>query len=64
MAQAFLDRMFGAAEAVAFIRHGVGSGALRDAIHALLSQDSSYVEGFRQATPDEGGPQLTVVSLK
>lgn len=64
MAESFLDRMFGAAESSAFILHGVGSGALRDAIHAHLENDESYVEGFRQATPDEGGPQLTVVSLK
>ncbi|MEM9731445.1 MAG: Smr/MutS family protein, partial [Myxococcota bacterium] len=64
MAEAFLDRMYGAAEANAFILHGVGSGALRDAIHAHLERDASYVAEFRQATHDEGGPQLTVVSLK
>ncbi|MEM7136903.1 MAG: Smr/MutS family protein [Myxococcota bacterium] len=64
MAVAFLDRMFGAAEPSAFILHGVGSGALREAIHAHLAQDTSYVGDYRQATPEEGGPQLTVVSLK
>lgn len=63
-AEAFLDRMYGAAESCAFIVHGVGSGALRVAIHEHLSRDAAYVEGFRQATPDEGGPQVTVVSLK
>jgi DNA mismatch repair protein MutS2 len=64
LAEAFLDRMYGAAEAAAFIVHGVGSGALRVAIHEHLSHDATYVEGFRQATPEEGGPQVTVVSLK
>lgn len=64
MAEAFLDRMFGAAESCAFILHGVGTGALRDAIHAHLEHDTSYVEGYREATPDEGGPRVTVVSLK
>jgi DNA mismatch repair protein MutS2 len=64
LAQAFLDRMYGAAESSAFIVHGVGSGALRVAIHEHLSRDATYVEGFRQATQDEGGPQVTVVSLK
>jgi DNA mismatch repair protein MutS2 len=64
LAEAFLDRMYGAAEAIAFIVHGVGSGALRGAIHEHLSRDTTYVEGFRQATQDEGGPQVTVVSLK
>ena len=64
MAEAFLDRMYGAAEVCAFILHGVGSGALREAIHERLSRDSTYVEGFRPATQEEGGPQVTVVSLK
>jgi DNA mismatch repair protein MutS2 len=56
--------MYGAAEPNAFIVHGVGSGALRTAIHGHLSRDASYVAGFREATQDEGGPQVTVVSLK
>jgi len=64
LAEAFLDRMYGAAESSAFIVHGVGSGALRQAIHEHLSRDATYVEGFRPATQDEGGPQVTVVSLK
>jgi len=64
LAEAFLDRMYGAAEPNAFIVHGVGSGALRTAIHGHLSRDASYVAGFREATQDEGGPQVTVVSLK
>ena len=64
LAEAFLDRMYGAAEPNAFIVHGVGSGALKAAIHEHLSRDAAYVEGFRQATQDEGGPQVTVVSLK
>ena len=64
LAEAFLDRMYGAAEPSAFIVHGVGSGALRTAVHEHLSRDAAYVEGFRAATQDEGGPQVTVVSLK
>ena len=64
LAEAFLDRMYGAAESNAFIVHGVGSGALRVAIHEHLSRDAAYVEGFRPATQEEGGPQVTVVSLK
>ena len=64
MAETFLDRMYGAAESSAFIVHGVGSGALRVAIHEHLARDATYVDGFRQATLDEGGPQVTVVSLK
>jgi DNA mismatch repair protein MutS2 len=30
--EAFLDRLFGAGEAIAYVLHGVGSGALRDAV--------------------------------
>lgn len=64
LAESFLDRMYAAAESRVFIVHGVGSGALRVAIHEHLARDAAYVEGFRQATQDEGGPQVTVVSLK
>jgi DNA mismatch repair protein MutS2 len=64
LAEAFLDQMYGAAEPNVFIVHGVGSGALRHAIHEHLARDASYVAGFREATQDEGGPQVTVVSLK
>ena len=64
LAEAFLDRMYGNAEPAAYIIHGVGSGALRAALHEHLSRDDSYVEDFRPASQDEGGPQVTVVSLK
>jgi len=64
LAEAFLDRMYGNAEPSAYIVHGIGSGALRDALHSHLSRDDTYVEGFRPAEQDEGGPQVTVVSLK
>jgi DNA mismatch repair protein MutS2 len=62
--QAFLDRLYGAAEPIAFIVHGVGSGALRHAIHEHLSRDNPYVAGFRLGDQEEGGPQVTVVSLR
>ena len=64
MAETFLDRMYGAAEPTAYIVHGVGSGALREAIHDCLTRNNTYVEGFREAAQDEGGPQVTVVTLR
>ena len=64
LAESFLDRMYGNAEPCAYIVHGIGSGALRDALHGHLSRDDTYVDGFRSANQDEGGPQVTVVSLK
>lgn len=64
LAETFLDRMYGAAEKSAYILHGVGSGALRQAIHERLATDKTYVRHFRDADETEGGPQLTVVELK
>lgn len=64
LAESFLDRMYGAAEPAAYIVHGVGSGALREALHAHLSRDEAYVAGFRAADQEEGGASVTVVSLK
>ncbi len=63
LTESFLDRMYGAAEPVAYVVHGVGSGALREAIRAMLSRDNPYVESFREASQDEGGPGVTVISL-
>jgi DNA mismatch repair protein MutS2 len=64
LTESFLDRMYGNAEPAAYIVHGIGSGALRDALHEHLARNDRYVEGFRAASQDEGGPQVTVVSLK
>jgi DNA mismatch repair protein MutS2 len=64
LTEAFLDRMYGAAEPAAYIVHGIGSGALREALHRHLANDDTYVEGFRSADQEEGGPQVTVVLLK
>lgn len=64
LTDSFLDRMYGAAEPAAYIVHGVGSGALREALHAHLSRDETYVAGFRPADQEEGGPSVTVVALK
>jgi DNA mismatch repair protein MutS2 len=64
LVESFLDRMFGSSQAYAFVVHGVGTGALRDAIRELLTRSSTYVKSHRPGTPDEGGPRLTVVELR
>ncbi|MGE0786202.1 MAG: endonuclease MutS2 [Sandaracinaceae bacterium] len=65
MTEAFLDRMFGASEPVGFILHGVGSGALRDAVRDHLGKHASqYVKRLRNGTVEEGGERWTVVYLK
>ncbi|HJL17727.1 MAG TPA: Smr/MutS family protein [Sandaracinaceae bacterium LLY-WYZ-13_1] len=65
MTESFLDRMFGASEAVAYVLHGVGSGALRDAIRSHLGAHAQqYVRRTRPGTTEEGGERMTVVYLR
>lgn len=64
MAESFLDRMFGNGEPVAYILHGVGSGALRDAIREHLGRIGQYVRSSRSGTVEEGGERVTVVYLR
>lgn len=62
--ETFLDRLYGASEPHAFILHGVGTGALREAVRDVLARSGSYVRSHRPGTSDEGGPRLTVVELR
>lgn len=64
MVDAFLDRLYGASEPAAYVLHGVGSGALRDAIRAHLRQARDYVRQLRPGSLEEGGDRLTVVTLR
>lgn len=64
MLESFLDRMYGASEPHAFIVHGVGTGALREAVREVLARSGSYVRAHRPGTSDEGGPRLTVVEIR
>jgi DNA mismatch repair protein MutS2 len=64
MIETFLDRMFGASEPIAYIVHGVGTGALREAIREHLARMSQYVAESRTGTIEEGGERVTVVSLR
>jgi len=56
--------MFGSAEPVAYVLHGVGSGALRDAIREHLGRVGQYVARSRPGTLEEGGERITVVYLR
>lgn len=64
LVESFLDRLYGASEPYGFIVHGVGSGALRDAVREVLGRLSSYVRSHRPGSTEEGGPRLTVVELR
>ncbi|MDB4989449.1 MAG: Recombination inhibitory protein MutS2, partial [Myxococcaceae bacterium] len=59
-----LDRLYGRDESIAFIDHGVGSGALRDAVRTFLERPSAYVASARPGTAEEGGERMTVVLLR
>jgi DNA mismatch repair protein MutS2 len=60
---AFLDRMMGEGEAVGFVLHGHGTGAMKAAVREHLGS-SSYVEQSRSAESDEGGDAFTVFWLR
>ncbi len=59
----FLDRMVGQNEAAGFVMHGVGTGALRDAVRARLKEQTRWVKRFRPGATEEGGDRVTVVLL-
>ncbi len=60
----FLDRMYGRDESIAYIEHGFGSGALREAVRDHLARPSAYVASVRSGAADEGGERVTVVTLR
>ena len=59
----FLDRAVRAGEESVRIVHGVGSGALRRAIHDYLAT-SPYCAAFRGGESHEGGAGVTVATLR
>ncbi|GAB4213768.1 MAG: endonuclease MutS2 [Sandaracinaceae bacterium] len=63
MTESFLDRLYGSSQHVGFIVHGVGTGALRDAVRAYLRTATRYVRRFRGGTLEEGGDRMTVVEI-
>jgi DNA mismatch repair protein MutS2 len=63
MAEQFLDRTLGAGRKVAFLVHGHGTGALRDAVRDAL-RASPYVARSRPGLQSEGGDGVTVVWLR
>jgi DNA mismatch repair protein MutS2 len=58
----FLDQAYLTNRAEVRIVHGIGSGALKKAVHEYLA-DSPYCAGFHQADPHRGGAGATVVQL-
>ncbi len=62
LATTFLDRSLNEGRRVAFLVHGHGTGALRDALRKEL-RESRYVSHFRGGSSGEGGDGVTVVWL-
>ena len=58
----FLDQMVRDQQAVAFLLHGHGTGALKEAIRQWLPK-SPAVRTYRAAAADEGGDAYTLVEL-
>jgi DNA mismatch repair protein MutS2 len=58
----FLDQAYLTNQPELRIVHGIGSGALKKAIHDYLST-SPYCAGFRQAEPRQGGAGATIVQI-
>ncbi len=63
LAEQFLDRALGAGRKVAFLIHGHGTGALREAVREAV-RANSYVEKMRPGEQGEGGDGVTVVWLR
>ncbi|MFW6052155.1 MAG: endonuclease MutS2 [Myxococcota bacterium] len=62
--ETFLDRLYGEAQPVGYILHGIGTGALRDAIRGRLGEMGAPVERARPGREEEGGDRVTVVHLR
>ncbi len=58
----FLDQAYLTNQREIRVVHGIGSGALKKAIHEYL-RTSPYCAGFRQAEPHQGGAGATIVLL-
>jgi DNA mismatch repair protein MutS2 len=58
-----LDRAALASRARLDVVHGIGTGALREAVRAHLA-DSPYVERFGSAPPEAGGEGVTEIALR
>jgi DNA mismatch repair protein MutS2 len=58
-----LDRAASAGRSRVILIHGVGTGALRDAIREYLAE-SPYVERFAPGEPSEGGEGVTLAILE
>jgi DNA mismatch repair protein MutS2 len=62
--EAFLDRAYGASLDEVTIMHGIGEGALMQAVREHLARHSSYVQSYRPGTREEGGDRVTVVVIR
>jgi DNA mismatch repair protein MutS2 len=57
-----LDRAAGAGRGTLLIVHGLGTGALCDAVRRYLAE-SAYIASFAPGSPEEGGDGVTLAQL-
>ena len=58
----FLDQAYLTNQREVRVIHGIGSGALRKAVHEYLG-NSPYCSGYHEADPHQGGAGATIVEL-
>jgi DNA mismatch repair protein MutS2 len=58
----FLDQAYLTNRAEVRVIHGIGSGALKKAVHEYL-ETSPYCAGFQQAEPHQGGAGATIAKI-
>ena len=58
----FLDQAYLTNRSEVRVIHGIGSGALKKAVHEYL-ETSPYCAGFRQAEPHQGGAGATIAKI-
>ena len=58
----FLDQAYLTNRAEVRVIHGIGSGALKKAVHEYLTT-SPYCASFRQAEPHQGGAGATIAKI-
>ena len=59
----FIDTATLRGDSVLYIHHGIGSNALKHAIHEALTTCTGYNLSFKSADRENGGPGTTIVTL-
>jgi len=64
MVESFVDRLYASEHPTGCIVHGLGSGALRDAVRKHLEREVPQVKHWRPGERSEGGDGVTIISFE